>query len=337
MTSPIPHGGGLIAARLRAAHAHGDWIDLSTGINPVAYPVPPAPASIAARLPELEQVAALEAIAARAYGVADSAAVVAAPGAQALIHLLPRLLSPRSVTVVSPTYAEHAAAWSLAGHRVSESPDLATASSVAVVVRPNNPDGQVGDAGALLAFAHRLAASDGLLVVDESFADLEGCSLAPALPRAGLLLLRSFGKTYGLAGLRLGFALTNAKLAATLRQALGPWAVSGPALHAGLHALPDASWRAAAADRLASDARRLDGLLVRAGAALLGGTKLFRLIRHERAPALADHLEAAAILVRRFERHPDHLRLGMPQAGAWGRLDAALNQWTAASWEATSL
>ena len=292
MTSRIPHGGGLIAARLRSPYAHGDWIDLSTGINPVSYPAPPAHDSIAARLPEPEQVAVLEAAAARAYGVADPAAVVAAPGAQALIHLLPRLFSPRPVTVLSPTYAEHAAAWALAGHWVSEAADVAAASVVAVVVRPNNPDGHVGDAGALLALADRLAARGGLLVVDESFADLEGCSLAPALPRPGLLLLRSFGKTYGLAGLRLGFALADPKLAATLREALGPWAVSGPALHAGQHALPDAAWRAAAADRLAADARRLDGLLARAGAEPLGGTRLFRLIRHDRAPALADSLEA---------------------------------------------
>ncbi len=324
MAAPIAHGGGLIAARRRWPDAPGPWLDLSTGINPEAYPVPPAPASVAARLPEPEQVAALEAAAARAYGVADPACVVAAPGTQALIHLLPRLLSARRVSVVAPTYGEHAAAWALAGHAVSETASLAGAGVVTVVVRPNNPDGAVPDAAALLAVAARAATRNGLLVVDEAFADLEGCSLAPSLPCPGLLLLRSFGKTYGLAGLRLGFALADTAWAGTLRAALGPWAVSGPAVHAGLHALPDAAWRAGSAGRLAADAARLDGLLAGAGATALGGTRLFRLVRHAQAVVLADRLGAAGILVRRFDGFPDRLRFAIPPAAGWPRLIRAL-------------
>ena len=319
MVAPIAHGGGLIAAQRRFPDAPLPWIDLSTGINPIAYPAPPMPAEAFTRLPEPEQVAALEAAAARAYGVADPACVVAAPGTQALIHMLPRLQPRGTVAVLSPTYAEHQAAWSLAGHIVSEAATLAqaAAASVVVVVRPNNPDGRVEDAGPLLAHA----ASGGLVVVDEAFADLEACSLAALVPQPGLVLLRSFGKVYGLAGLRLGFALTTPALAAPLREAFGPWAVSGPALHAGLHALADNAWPVAAAARLEADAARLDTLLQSAGCLVIGGTRLFRLAKHERAAALADRLGRAGILVRQFADRPDHLRFGLPgTASAWERL-----------------
>jgi cobalamin biosynthetic protein CobC len=318
--APIAHGGGLIAARRRYPGAPEPWIDLSTGINPMPYPLPPIPPAVLTRLPEPEEVAALEAVAARAYGVADPACVVAAPGTQALIHLLPRLLTRRTVAIVSPTYAEHHAAWMLAGHEVTEVASLADAAgaSVVVVVRPNNPDGAVIAAAALLG--HRA----GLLVVDEAFADLEGCSLARSLPQPGLLLLRSFGKTYGLAGVRLGFALADARWATTLRTALGPWAVSGPALHAGLHALTDTGWRDAATARLAADANRLDALLVRAGCRLAGGTKLFRLVEAPDAAGLANRLGDAGIVVRQFDGRPALLRFGLPgDAVTWSRLEAA--------------
>ena len=283
------------------------------------YPLPPLPATALTRLPEPEQVAALEAVAARVYGVADPACVVAGPGTQALIHLLPRLVPPGRVTVLSPTYAEHRAAWALAGHSVAEVGSLRDQADTVVVVRPNNPDGAVTDGAALLGLASRVT---GLVVVDEAFADLEGCSLAPAVPHAGLLLLRSFGKTYGLAGVRLGFALAQPRWAAMLRAALGPWAVSGPALHAGLHALADTGWRHAAAERLGRDGARLDGLLSGAGCRVIGGTRLFRLVEQGDAAGLADRLGAAGVLVRRFKDRPNLLRFGIP--AEWTRLEVAL-------------
>ena len=324
MAASIAHGGGLIAAARRFPNAPRPWLDLSTGINPVAYPLPPMPAETIARLPEPEQVAALEAVAARAYGVSDPASVAAAPGTQALIHLLPRLRPVGTVSVLSPTYAEHRAAWALAGHTVCEAASPGEA-AVVVVVRPNNPDGHVLPAEAVLSLADRLATAGGLVVVDEAFADLAGCSMAPLLPRPGLLILRSFGKTYGLAGVRLGFALASPELAAQLRQALGPWAVSGPAVWAGMHALADAGWAAAAAVRLGEESTRLDAILSRVGCQTLGGTSLFRLVEHAEAPGLADRLGMAGILVRQFAEAPTRLRFGLPGAQVgWSRLEAAL-------------
>ena len=239
--APIAHGGDLGALRLAFPDAPDPWLDLSTGINPVPYPVPPVEASAWTRLPEAAEVQALRAAAAAAYGAPDAAHVVPAPGTQILIETLPRLLAPTRVAVLGPTYAEHAAAWARAGHTVAEIAELAEAGEarVVVVVDPNNPDGRTHPLAARRALAGALGARGGLLVADEAFADLEpGHSLCPhAAP--GLVVLRSFGKTYGLAGLRLGFAVADPGTAARIAAALGPWAVSGPALAIGTAALSD--------------------------------------------------------------------------------------------------
>jgi cobalamin biosynthetic protein CobC len=357
MARPIAHGGGLIAARRRYPDAPEPWIDLSTGINPIAYPMPDLPPETFSRLPEPELVAALEAVAATAYGARDPAMVVAAPGTQSLIHLLPRLIPAQSVAIIGPTYAEHAAAWALAGCAVRTVDTLpeATDSDVVVVCNPNNPDGQRNPLAALLGVRAQL-------IVDEAFADLDGESLVPSLAsytptppspikaeggdspypasfslplvgrvgvgdnRNGAVVLRSFGKTYGLAGIRLGFAITAPTMASCIREALGPWAVSGPAVHVGAVALADKEWRLASAARLAMDARRLDAMLTDARCVVLGGTRLFRLVAHDDAAGLADRLGRAGILVRRFADQPHWLRFGLPGGEAsWRRLGAAMN------------
>ncbi len=320
----IAHGGGLIAARLQFPHAPEPWIDLSTGINAVPYKLDLPPEAFT-RLPEPAAVTDLEAIAAQAYGVADPAMVAAAPGTQILIHLLPRLLPGRRVTIVGPTYAEHAAAWTQGGSRVRMVDRLGAVGmpDVVVVVNPNNPDGARLPRMELLAIAGRMAEKGGVLIVDEAFADLEVGTLAPLLPRPGLLLLRSFGKAYGLAGLRLGFLLGDAALAALVREALGPWAVSGPALWAGRVALADEPWRKATMARLTRDVVRLDRLLHDCGCRVIGGTRLFRLVALDNAHGAFERLGRRGILVRRFDGNPRWLRFGIPAGEGWNRLEAA--------------
>ena len=318
----VAHGGGLIAARAWFPMAPAPWIDLSTGINPLPYPVPTLPPEAYQRLPEPDEVLRLEAAAARAYGVADPRTVVAAPGTQILISMLPHLLRSSRVSVVGPTYAEHAAAWAAAGSMVSVVPDVAAVGPepAAVLCNPNNPDGRRTQVADLSALAARV----GVLVVDEAFADLDGpgLSLAPILP-ANAIVLRSFGKTYGMAGLRLGFAVASQPMACRIRNALGPWAVSGAAAAFGTAALSDAAWLHAARTRLQADAARLDDLLARAGFRILGGTLLFRLAQHAGAAAIFDRLGQSGILARRFEAEPSWLRFGIPGDG-WDRLAAAL-------------
>ncbi len=324
MAEPITHGGGLMAARRDYPDAPEPWIDLSTGINAVPYKVE-LPLEAFTRLPEPASVTALEAIAAQAYGVSDPAMVAAAPGTQSLIHLLPRLLLGRRVVVVGPTYAEHAAAWTQGGSRVRMVDRLAAVGTpdVVVVVNPNNPDGVRAPRMELLAVADRMADTGGVLIVDEAFADLEVGTLAPLLPRPGLLLLRSFGKAYGLAGLRLGFMLGDAILAAMVREALGPWAVSGPAVWIGRAALADEPWRQATMARLTVDVQRLDSLLQKSGCRVIGGTRLFRLVALDNANGAFERLARRGILVRRFDGNSRWLRFGIPAGEGWDRLEAA--------------
>jgi cobalamin biosynthetic protein CobC len=310
--APLPHGGHLGAARRLFPGAPEPWLDLSTGINPLPYPMPPLPPDCITRLPEPEAVTRLEGVAAAAYGVSDPACVVAAPGTQVLINLLPRLWPLPDIAILGPTYAEHAHAWALAGSRVHAVTDPAALDACrgAALCNPNNPDGRRTAPAELVALADRVAARGGLLVVDEAFMDLEGpgLSVAGALPHPALVVLRSFGKTHGLAGLRLGFALATPDRADAIRAALGP------------------GWRDATAARLAADVTLLDALLSCSGLTIVGGTRLFRLAETAQAAELFARLGRSGVLVRRFADQPHRLRFGLPGNEAdFDRLRAVLS------------
>lgn len=319
---PVEHGGDLSAVRRRFPEAPLPWIDLSTGINPVPYPVPSLPIDAWTRLPTTEQHNALIAAAARRYRVPHPATIVAAPGTQALIQTIPRLVPRSRVAIVGPTYEEHEVCWRRQGHevRIVTSLDETGDAEVVVLVNPDNPTGR-------LVPVEKLRPNGRLLVVDEAFIDLlpANASLARHLPPR-TLVMRSFGKTYGLAGLRLGFALAGADLAASLRAELGPWAVSGPALEIGRAALADDAWLEQAAQRLAADRRRLDDILGASGFTIVGGTPLFCLADHPEAPSMIDRLGRHGLHVRRFRHWPTRLRFGLPgDAAAFDRLRTSLN------------
>ncbi|HEY0418255.1 MAG TPA: threonine-phosphate decarboxylase CobD [Acetobacteraceae bacterium] len=328
-TAPIQHGGDLGAARLAFRGAPEPFIDLSTGINPYPYPIPPLPGELFTRLPEQAALDRLAAIAAQAYGAPSAAHVVPAPGSQILLPRVAGLVRPGRAAVLGPTYAEHVRAAALAGHRVEAvaGPEALRQSALAVVVNPNNPDGRTLPREALLSCARDLQAAGGLLVVDEAFMDVgaSGASLAPDCDRPNIVVLRSFGKFFGLAGLRLGFALASPAVAAQLRAELGPWAVAGAALAIGTAALADRSWAEATRLHLGQAAGRLDQVLNAAGLTVAGGTSLFRLVRAQVAPELFHHLGRAGVLVRRFAGEPTWLRFGLPASEPeWRRLAAAL-------------
>jgi cobalamin biosynthetic protein CobC len=324
----VSHGGRLNEARALFPHAPEPFIDLSTGINPIAYPVPELPLGAWHRLPEPEAIAALEAQAARAYEVANPEAVVAIPGTQILISLLPYIFPARSVAILGPTYSEYADAWTAGGARVQGVDRLESLidADIAIICNPNNPDGRRLGVETILDLLGKRGGR-GLLMVDEAFADLEDPSLsvAPCLPQDGLLVLRSLSKGYGLGGLRLGFALAASATTSRIRKVLGPWQVSGPAIAIGAAALGDKDWRERARARAQNDVARLDLLLQAACLTVLGGTRLFRLAQSETAPALFTRLGEAGLFVRRFDRRPDWLRFGVPNdEEAWSRLAAAL-------------
>lgn len=323
----IWHGGDLDEAERLFPNTPKPWVDLSTGINPIAYPVPPLPPSLFERLPSPAAHRDLERGAAEAYGAADARMVVAAPGTQILISLLPSLWSPGQVAILGPTYAEHAKAWRTAGHTVHEceAMEQATDADILVVVNPNNPDGRRLGRDELLATAEALRPRGGWLIVDEAFADFDADdTLVPLLPD-NAIVLRSFGKTYGLAGVRLGFSVSTPAFAERLRAMLGPWAVSGPAVEIGQRALRDRDWLIAAKQARASDAERLDMLLEGVSDTAPRGTILYRLIETSRAPELFSRLGQSGIWARRFAHDPRLLRFGLPGSeNAWQRLREAL-------------
>ena len=317
------HGGDL--DRAKAIYGGEDWIDLSTGINRLAYAVPDLPLRAWAALPTAEDIANLEAVAARAYGCAGP--VVALAGAQAAIQLVPRLSAAGRAAVLAPSYNEHAAALTAQGWEVDAAADLneMVGADLAVVVNPNNPDGRRWSPEALAGLAGKV----GRLVVDESFADAEdGLSLAPHLAELGenVVILRSFGKFFGLAGVRLGFVLAGPETSARVRALAGPWAVGGPAIAIGTAALADVDWRHATRKQLHTHAARLSALLeANAGWRTIGATALFVTVETGNALHAQAHLARAGIWTRAFPYSAGWLRLGLPGAQIeWARLEAAL-------------
>ena len=307
------HGGRVAAAR--AAFGGAEWIDLSTGIAPWAWPAAALPEL--ERLPEPAEIAALEAAAARAFGVADAARVVAVPGTDLAMRLLAPLIGARAPAVRHPGYAGHRAAWPDA-ELVADGPGV---HDLFVLASPANPDGRVAAPAALRALAARMT-----VLLDEAYADP-----APGLcPDASdrLIVLRSFGKFYGLPGLRLGFVVAGAGIAGELRAMLGDWPVSSPAVAIGTAAYRDAAWRRAQASRMAEAGALLDGVLADAGLALAGSAPLFRLVSCDDAARLFETLARHAILTRPFADRADRLRIGLPRgAAALTRLAAALEEY----------
>src|SRR3984893_5340451 len=294
------HGGNLFAARKAYPQAPEPWLDLSTGVNPYAYPFAHSPRESFTRLPQPEELRALEAAAAIAYCAPAAAEVVAAPGTQAIMNWLPYLVPARRVGILGFTYCEHARSWATNGAELTVVEDLSGLEDkdIAIVVNPNNPDGRLVPAADLHALAAVLGKHGGLLIIDEAFVDFlePGASAVPGTAESGVVVLRSFGKTYGLPGLRLGFAIAAKLVAEKLRAALGPWPVSGAAIAMGSTALTDAEWLAATRARLHADARALDKMLAAAGFASAGGSLLFRLRPHHDAQGWVGRPGAGRVL-----------------------------------------
>ncbi len=310
------HGGGLDAAAAWYGGNRADWLDLSTGINPVPYPLPSLPPGSWTALPDSHAAGQLLDAARAFWHVPAAARIVAAPGASALIARLPLLAPAGIVAIPGPTYNEHAAAFRFHGWTVTDDVTGVAEASARVVVHPNNPDGRLWP---------RPETALPLDIIDESFCDIcPADSRIAEAARPGTVVLKSFGKFWGLAGMRLGFAIGQPETVAPLADHLGPWPVAGPALAIGAAALSDGAWAIRTRARLTQDAGRLDALMTDASCTVLGGTDLFRLYRSARAEDLHDQLARHRIWTRRFPYATDWLRVGIPPAAAWDRLQRAL-------------
>lgn len=326
----LEHGGNLEYAVTHFNRRRSEWLDLSTGINPVPYPVPALATNVWHRLPETDPAFI---IAAKTYF--GAALLLPVAGTQVAIQALPRLRRRSKVLVATPAYAEHAYQWAQAGHHVIQVPFADIESQIAycdviVVCNPNNPTGHSFSQDTLMRWADMLAKKNGWLIVDEAFIDATPLvSLARCSDHPSLIVLRSIGKFFGLAGLRLGFVLANKQRLSELAETIGPWSVSGPAQEIGKIALSDVPWQIDMRHQLLVAATRLKALLAR-HAIQSNGTALFQWWPEHQAQAFWQHMAELGIWVRLFKHEGDSIRLGLPHhEGDWMRLEYALTSWDA--------
>lgn len=329
MTSDLIHGGALDYMRASYPDAPEPWMDLSTGINPWSYPNTIVSDRALSELPTRTARDACKAAMASAIG-APPETVRLAPGSELLIRLLPDVIKPKRLAILTPTYGDHLSTWRRADADIIETSDpLSFAMDVDAVIisHPNNPDGRCFDPDTLEAARQKLVSRGGFLIVDEAYADLNPAqSLAPHGGLDGLIILRSFGKFFGLAGLRLGAIIAPACVRNAIADRLGVWPISGTALDIGARGYADLTWQTRTRERLAAAAADLSNALDHPGIKTVGGTHLFQLIEVANAHRLFDQLAQAGIYVRRFEGSKTHLRIGLPEsAEALARLQVALS------------
>jgi cobalamin biosynthetic protein CobC len=306
----LHHGGDLAAARAHWPAWARPWLDLSTGINPWPWQPPALPKTALTRLPTPSDRAALLEAARAAYRLPPEAGLAAVPGTEAAIHLLPRLVPPGRVCLLGPTYGGHRAGWDAAGHCVTESAAPEDA-DVLVFCRPNNPTADTYPIVDEAALADRYR----LILIDEAYAD--SADPAPQAMLPGVIRLRSFGKFFGLAGVRLGFVAGDPQITAPLETLLGAWSLGGPALTWGRLALEDHAWQEETRLRLRRESALLAESLTAAGLTVIGRTDFFCLVETPGdAQAIAAKLGAQGILGRAFAHRPRWLRIGLPPSAA---------------------
>ena len=310
----VHHGGRLDAAISEFGGNKEDWLDLSTGINPNSYPIPQIGNESWARLPDENALSNLLNAGEIHYGIPADAGLVAANGTQSILQVLPMLLLQKNVAIVSPTYEEHRYCWEQAARNVTEVKTLTEAvetAEIVVVVNPNNPTGETHQPDELLKVAEKLAEKAGFLIVDEAFADVfPELSCVPQI-RENMIVLRSFGKFFGLAGLRLGFAIGTKSIMDQLQARLGPWSVSGPALEIGSRALGDVDWILASRAQIKQNSEDQVEIIKTCGLKLIGNAGLFMEFEHPKAMEVYQALLSEHILVRCFAKRKSKLRFGL--------------------------
>ncbi|WP_419911306.1 threonine-phosphate decarboxylase CobD [Hoeflea sp.] len=331
MAAPVEHGGALARAITDYGGEAADWIDLSTGINPNPVPLPDLAGPIWSRLPDEDLIERASNAAAAFYRAADAVRPLPVAGTQSVIQLLPQLFDG-DVAIFGPTYEEYRSRFEQAGRAVemvSGAGEISDRHRLAILVNPNNPTGLTMPREAVSELADLMAAQGGFLVVDEAFADLlPDCSVAgEAGKQTNLIVFRSFGKFFGLAGLRLGFVLAAPAVWDAIRRAQGPWSVSGPALEIAARVLSDRPLQDRIAGAINERRNALATVLEETGLKIAGGTPLFLLVEHDRVEALHRHLCLHRILTRKFHYAPGWLRIGLCASEAEeAALRAALEQ-----------
>lgn len=312
--SDVFHGGRLDNAMAIHGGKREDWLDLSTGINPTAYPIPELKDYSWQSLPDQASQDKLTAAANAYYTVQPDYSLVAASGTQAIIQLLPQVLKQKSVAIVSPTYEEHFHCWNKAQRKVIKVATLAEAvesAEIVVVVNPNNPTAVTYQPDEVFVAAKQLEQKQGCLIVDEAFCDVMPELSVVSKQQENIIVLRSFGKFFGLAGLRLGFAICHKSIADGLYSRQGPWSVSGPALEIGAVAFSDANWIETTRLAIKQHSEAQAEVVAACGLTLIGNAGLFMEFEHANASSIHEALQKAHILTRAFPQRPTRLRFGL--------------------------
>ncbi len=312
--SSVFHGGRLDATIAEFGGNHSTWLDLSTGINPNAYPVPEIDPNSWARLPDENSQNELIDAARRYYRVPQEMGIVSGNGTQSIIQNLPQVFLHKTIAIVSPTYEEYSHCWQKFGRMIIKSDSLdraVEAGNIVVLVNPNNPTAQRYQPDELLDAAQRLASKSGILIVDEAFADCAPeLSIVPDM-LDNIVVLRSFGKFFGLAGLRLGFAICANNYAEALSRIQGPWSVSGPALAVGTKALRDEGWIAKTRIEIKQNSQAQVEVIEACGLKLIGNAGLFMEFEHSNPANFYNELQKEHILIRAFAERPNRFRFGL--------------------------
>jgi cobalamin biosynthetic protein CobC len=353
----LVHGGQLSNMARRYQIEEKDWLDLSTGIAPIAYPVGILPSACWQRLPQHNE--RLLQAARRYYQTPN---VLPTPGSQSIIQMLPQFCSTRGfarskVWLPKVGYQEHRKAWQKAGYQTIDYTDIneldqIKPKDIVLLINPNNPTGALYSKEHVCQLLEEIHSKQGLLIIDEAFMDATGQqSMAQELGRRNratsnpalstetssssdyadntdkseaLIILRSVGKFFGLAGVRLGFVLASESWLSAMSSSLGPWAVSGPAQFVGERALTDHRWQEEQRIVLTRLSSALETVLTQAFAQPVQGTSLFKTVRTPQAPAIFEALCQQGIYVRLCDEK-DALRFGIPHEQGLKRLEDTLH------------
>lgn len=322
----LKHGGRVLEAAQKYQIPVSEWLDLSTGINPNSYPIPAIPDSKWQRLPE-EQ----DGLIAAAQDYYQCQSVLAVAGSQAAIQSLPLIRPTGTVGVVTPAYAEHAYAWKKSRHKIitmtsNEIDQHISQLDTLILINPNNPTACTFSQQQCISWLETLKQRQGWLIIDEAFIDCTPeLSLSKLLPLSGLIILRSIGKFFGLAGLRAGFVLAEPSILKALNELLGPWAVSNPSRFICTHALQDTAWHQQTRLQLQQQSQRLNTLLKKHQLNSTGSTQLFQWVQTEHANYIHERLAKQAVYTRLFDQ-PSSLRFGLPaNEPEWQHLESALH------------
>ena len=271
--SALNHGGNLQQASEIYGVSMDAWLDMSTGISPWSYPVDDLPSNVWRDLPPSND----ELIAtAKKYYQIDEQNVVVSPGSQLSIRLLPQLFAKSKVALPVLGYQEHALSWKLAGHQlcfyqnVEELIQLIEDGKVdhAVVINPNNPSCEKTTKEKLSYISNSIK---GVLLVDEAFMDFyqtapsqipeSSFGSAISLNAENVIVVRSIGKFFGLAGLRLGFVIGLHPVLQKLQTLFQPWAINHASMLISRQALADTQWQEQQRLKIKAGAKQLEPLL----------------------------------------------------------------------------